>query len=187
MVISFLDSLVIRKEMTLVTKVYREPNPCLLISQLSSYLPQQVRRGLIQSLCNRASTVCQKRQDLCNEVSNLRHDLQLNDHSQSFLDSVINSEGNRRLNREEKPLGCLSHMWRVFQRSSDMWGLERTLRSSLMKTRQDRDPKQTAHRMYSVLCESCRCYIGKTARPLAIQLCEHRQYKISPPSPRRRS
>jgi hypothetical protein len=33
-VISFLDSLVIRKEITMVTKVYRKPNPCWPISQL---------------------------------------------------------------------------------------------------------------------------------------------------------
>jgi hypothetical protein len=47
---------------------------------------------------NRASTICQERQDLFNEIRNLEPDLQLNGYPQGFLDSVINSEiGSHRL------------------------------------------------------------------------------------------
>jgi hypothetical protein len=49
-----------------------------------------------------------------------------------------------------------------------------TLRSSLMKTRQERDPLQTAQCIYSIPCECGRSYIGETGRPLAVQLREHR-------------
>jgi hypothetical protein len=49
-----------------------------------------------------------------------------------------------------------------------------TLRTSLVRTRPKRDPQQTAHCVYSIPCECGRCYIGKTGRPLAVQIREHR-------------
>jgi hypothetical protein len=63
-----------------------------------------VRRGLIQSLHNRASTICQERPDLFDEISSLTRDLQLSGYPQDFTDSVFNSKGSRRLNKEQKPL-----------------------------------------------------------------------------------
>jgi hypothetical protein len=64
-----------------------------------------VKRGLIQSLHSRASTICPERQDLIKEISSLRNDLQLNGYPQGFVDSAINSKGSGRLNEEQKPLG----------------------------------------------------------------------------------
>jgi hypothetical protein len=66
-----------------------------------------VERGLIQSLHNRASPICQERQDLFNEISSPRCEVQLNDYPQGFIDSVINSKGSSRLNKEQKPLGSM--------------------------------------------------------------------------------
>jgi hypothetical protein len=43
-----------------------------------------------------------------------------------------------------------------------------------MKTNLERDPQQTAQCVYSIPCECGRSYIGKTGRPLAMQLREHR-------------
>jgi hypothetical protein len=43
-----------------------------------------------------------------------------------------------------------------------------------MKIRPERDPKQTAHCVYSIHCECGRSYIGETGRHLAVQLGEHR-------------
>jgi hypothetical protein len=48
-----------------------------------------------------------------------------------------------------------------------------TLRSSLVKTRPERDPLQTAQRVYSIPCECGRNYISETGRPLAVRLREH--------------
>jgi predicted GIY-YIG superfamily endonuclease len=48
------------------------------------------------------------------------------------------------------------------------------LRSSLMKTRPERDPLQTTQCIYSIPCECGRSYIGKTGRSLAVRLHEHR-------------
>jgi hypothetical protein len=64
-----------------------------------------VKSGLILSIHKRASTICQERQDLCNEISSLRRDLQHNDYPRGFIDSVINSKGSP--NKEEKPLGSV--------------------------------------------------------------------------------
>jgi hypothetical protein len=51
--------------------------------------------------------------------------------------------------------------------------IKHTLRSSLMKTRPERDPQQMAQCIYSIPCESGRRYIGETGRPLAMWLSEH--------------
>jgi hypothetical protein len=49
-----------------------------------------------------------------------------------------------------------------------------TLRSSLMKTRSDREPQQMAHCVCSIPYECCRSYIGETGRPLTMWLRERR-------------
>jgi hypothetical protein len=49
-----------------------------------------------------------------------------------------------------------------------------TLKSSLMKTKQERDPRQTTQCVYSIPYECGSSYIGETGRPLAVQLREHR-------------
>jgi hypothetical protein len=49
-----------------------------------------------------------------------------------------------------------------------------TLRSSLMKTRPERDLQQTAQCINNIPCECGRSYIGETGRPLALRLREHR-------------
>jgi hypothetical protein len=41
------------------------------------------------------------------EISSLGSDLQLKGYPQGFLDSVINSMGSSRLNKEQKPLGAV--------------------------------------------------------------------------------
>jgi hypothetical protein len=75
--IPFMDVLVIRKETTMTIKVYKKPiNPGLYLN-LNSNHPQNQKRGLVQSLHKGASTICQEFQDLCNEISSLRHNLKL--------------------------------------------------------------------------------------------------------------
>jgi hypothetical protein len=66
--------------------------------------PPHAKRGLVQNLHNRVSTICQESQDLVTEISSLRCDLQLNGYLQGLTDSVINSNGSCHPNEEEKPL-----------------------------------------------------------------------------------
>jgi hypothetical protein len=153
--IAFLDVLVIKKGTTLATKVYRKPTHAGRYLNFNSNYPPHVKRGLIQSLHNRASTICQERQDLAKKISNLRSDLQLNGYPQGFIDSVINSKGSSRLNEEQKPLGSVYMPYvkgvsEKFKRIGNRYNIrtifktKHTLRSSLMKTRPERDPQQTA-------------------------------------------
>jgi hypothetical protein len=69
--------------------------------------PPHVKRGLIQSIHNRTSALCQEQQDLVIEISNLRRDFQLNGYPQSSVDSVTNFKGSSHLNKEQKPLGSV--------------------------------------------------------------------------------
>jgi hypothetical protein len=120
-----------------------------------------------------------------NEISSLRRDLQLNGHPQDFVDSVINSKGSSRPNKEDKPLDSVYILYvegvlekckrrgnRYYIRT--IFEIKHTLRSSLMETRPVRHLQQTAHCVYSILYECGRSYIGETGRPLAVRLCVHR-------------
>jgi hypothetical protein len=71
----FLDVLVVRKGLTLTTKVYRRPTHtgCYLNFELNHLM--LVKRGTVQIFHSKASTMCQEQQDLLNETDNLRHDL----------------------------------------------------------------------------------------------------------------
>jgi hypothetical protein len=62
----------------------------------------------------------------------------------------------------------------MFKRIGKIFKTKHTLRSSLMKTRPERDPQQTAQCIYSIPCECGRSYIGEPGRPLAVRLREHR-------------
>jgi hypothetical protein len=105
--IVFLDVLAIRNEMTKATKGYRKPTHTGRYLNLKSKYSPHVKWGLIQSLHNRASTICQERQDLFKEISSLRRDFQLNGYPQSVIDSAIKSKSSSRLNKEEMPLGSV--------------------------------------------------------------------------------
>ncbi|PNF42699.1 hypothetical protein B7P43_G14177 [Cryptotermes secundus] len=183
--ISFLDVLVIREKTALATQVYRKPTHTGQYLNFNSNHPPHVKRGLIKSLHDRASTICQDRRDLVREINNLRHDLQLNGYPKGFIDSVINSKGSSRPKKEESPL-CSVYIPHVkgvsekFKRIGNRYTIrtifhtKHTLKNSLMKTRPKRDPQQMAQCVYSILCECGRSYIGKTGRPLAVRLRKHR-------------
>jgi hypothetical protein len=184
-VIAFLDVLVIREEMTLDTKVYRKPT-CTgrYLNFNFTHLPH-VKRGLIQSLHNRASTIYQERQDLVEEISSLRSDLQLKNYPHGFIESVINSKGSSHLNKEQKPLGSayvpyVKGVSEKFIHIGNRYNIrtifktKHTLRGSLLKTRLEGDSLQTAQCIYNVPCECGRSYIGESGGPIAMRLLEHR-------------
>jgi hypothetical protein len=58
--IPFLDVLIIRNETTPVTRVYRTPTHNGRYLNFKSNHPPHLKRGLRQSLHNRASTICQE-------------------------------------------------------------------------------------------------------------------------------
>jgi hypothetical protein len=105
--ITFFDVLVIIEDTTLATKVYRKTICTGRCLSFKSNHPPHVKRCLIQSLHNRASTICLELQDLIKEISSLRSDLQLNSYLKGFIDPVINSKGSSPLNKEQKPLGSV--------------------------------------------------------------------------------
>jgi hypothetical protein len=92
---------------------------------------------------------------MVNEFENLRRDLQLNGYPQGSTDLVINSMDSSQQNKKERPLGSvyIPFVKSVSKRFKQIWNqyyitmifkTKHTLRSSLMKTRLERDPQQTA-------------------------------------------
>jgi hypothetical protein len=115
----------------------------------------------------------------------LRRDLQLNGYPQGFTDVAINSKGSSHPNKEKRPLGSVyipyvKGVSEKFKRVRNCYNIrtifrtKRTLRSSLMKTRPEGDPQQTAQCICSVPCECGRSYTGERGRPAAVRLREHR-------------
>jgi hypothetical protein len=101
------------------------------------------------------------------------------------LTHVINSKGSSHPNTEEKPLASVYILYvkgisEKFKRTGNRYNIrtifktKHKLRSSLMKTRPERDPQQTARCVYSIPCECGRSYIGETGRLLAVRLHEHK-------------
>jgi hypothetical protein len=104
--------------MTLASKVYRKPTHIGQYLNFKFNHPTHVKRGLIQTLHNTASTICQERQALVKGINILRHDLQLNGYPKGFIDSIINSKGSSHPNKKEKPLGSvyISYMMGVLEK-----------------------------------------------------------------------
>jgi hypothetical protein len=82
--IPFLDVLFKKSGTALTTKVYRKPTHTGQYLNFNSNHPPHVKRGIVHSLHDRATTICKDWQDLL-KVNNLRCDLQLSGYSQGFF------------------------------------------------------------------------------------------------------
>jgi hypothetical protein len=108
-----------------------------------------------------------------NEIDNLRNEFQLNGYPH-FIESVINSNGSSRPEKEGKPPGSvyipyingisgkftyINGISEKFKRIGNHYNTmatfktKHTLRSSLMRTRLERDLQQMAHCIYSIPCK----------------------------------
>jgi hypothetical protein len=106
--IPFLDVPVSRKNWILATRVYRKPTHTGWYLNLdSNHLSANVKKSIIQSFHRRASTKCQERQHLYNEINSLGHNLQVNSYSLRFIDSVINSKDSSHPSKGTKLLGSV--------------------------------------------------------------------------------
>jgi hypothetical protein len=93
--------------MALTTQVYRKPTHTGRYLNFNSNHPPQVKRGIIHSLLDRATTICQDKQERLLEISTLKCDLKLNGYSEGVINSVIRSKDRRHQKEEDKPLGTI--------------------------------------------------------------------------------
>jgi hypothetical protein len=103
----------------------------------------------------------------------------------SFIRSVTNSKSYNYPSKEDKSLGSVyiphvkevsetfKHI-RVWHDIRTIFRSKHTLRSSLTKTRTERNPQHTAQCVYSIPTECGRSYTGDTGKPLTMQLHEQR-------------
>jgi hypothetical protein len=93
--------------MALTTQVYRKPTHTgRYLNFNSNHLPQ-VKRGIIYNLLDRASTICQDKQEQFLEINTLKRDLQLTGYSKGFINSVIRSKDRRHQKEGDKLLGMI--------------------------------------------------------------------------------
>jgi hypothetical protein len=134
---------------------------------------------------NRATIICRERQDLAQEVNNLKYDLQLNGFPTKLINSVIkNTGGNNRLRNDVKPIGSVvipyvKGISDKFKRIGNRYNIRTvfktkyTLRNTLMRTRPMSGLQQTSHCIY-ISCKCCRSYVGETGRLLSVRIEEHK-------------
>jgi hypothetical protein len=101
------------------------------------------------------------------------------------LEVFLRTKGSTHLNEEMKPLSSVyipyvKGVSEKFECIGNCYNIrtifigKHILRSSLVKSRLERDPQHMAYCICSIRCECGRSYIGETSRPLSIRLLEHR-------------
>jgi hypothetical protein len=68
--------------------------------------PLPVKRGIVQSSCNRALTNCQEQRDFVTEVQNVKHDLWKNGYPKYFVDTTINKFGKKNYPSTQSKEAC---------------------------------------------------------------------------------
>ena len=71
--ISFLDVLIMRKNNTIETTVYRKQNYNDIYLHWESFMPETWKRGSLKTLMFRAHTICSNKELLEKEVKHLKH------------------------------------------------------------------------------------------------------------------
>jgi hypothetical protein len=118
--IPFLDVLVIRKETKLATRFHRIPTHTGRYLSFKFNHPPHVKRGLIQSLHKRASTICQERK-IC-AMRLVAWDVIFSSvviPKVSSTQLLIPRVAVVRIRKKSLWAICISHMLKVFQRSSN--------------------------------------------------------------------
>jgi hypothetical protein len=125
--------------------------------------PHYVKRGVVQSLGNRA------------KGENIVHDLVLNEYPKEFVDSVLKLSARKRPSSDTVyqatvDIPCVKGTSEKFRRIGNRFNLgtvfktKYTRRMTLMKTGPVRDAQQTKQCVYSNPCDCGRCYISETSR-----------------------
>jgi hypothetical protein len=115
-----------------------------------------MKRGVVHSLYHRATAISQEPRDHSDKIDILRHTLHLSAYPTSFIDSVMSrSKRSDCLKKEVQPLGfitmnCISGVSKELKSIASRYNIRTVfktrpiLRSSLMQTRPNRAPQETA-------------------------------------------
>jgi hypothetical protein len=178
----FLDVLVMKQDPKLTMKMYWKPTHAGRYLHFKANHPHHVKRGVVNSLVNRAKVICQN-QDFDKEIENIRHDLMLNRYPKEFVDSVMKPSTTNRPSETKYQATVIIPPYvkgtsEKFSRIGNRFNLrtifktKHTLCGTLMKTGPVREVQQTKQCVYSIPCDCCRCYIGETSRPLEVCIKE---------------
>jgi hypothetical protein len=181
----FLNILVMTRGPKLTMKEYRKPTHTGPYPHFKSNHPHYVKRGVVHSSVNRAKVMCQNQKDFNNEITDIRHDLMLNEFLEEFTDSVMKPSRSNCPSSDTEYLGTviipyvkgISEKFRRIRNRfivRTIFKTKHTLRGTLMKTGPLSDAQQTKQCVYSIPCDCGRCYIGETGIPLEVRIKEHK-------------
>jgi hypothetical protein len=181
----FLDVMVMKRGLELITEVHRKPAHISRYVHFNSSHPHHEKRGVVHSLVNRANVICQHQKDFNNVIKTIRHDLMLFEFPKEFVDSVMKPSVRNRPTSDTVYQGTVvipyvKGISEKFRRIGNRFSLrtifktKHKLRGTLMKTRPVRDAQQTKQCVYSIPCDCDGCYIGETSRTLEVRIKEHK-------------
>ena len=187
--IAFLDVLVERKGSRLSTGVYRKKTHTDRYINFQSHHHPRVKSGVISCLRNRAMRVCDD-EHLKREMIHLKKTLRANGYPSSMISRSLHQRTPtppplEDTTTQEKPkllyLPYVKHTSEHIQRVCKQIGVKTvfksrgTLRESLMKVKNPRNPLLKKGVVYEVPCMDCNSsYIGETGRSLKKRLAEHK-------------
>jgi predicted GIY-YIG superfamily endonuclease/uncharacterized protein (UPF0335 family) len=182
----FLDVLVKRTNEGIKTTVYRKPTHTGQYLNHGSNHSAATKQGIIGTLYNRATQICNNPEDLNIEIKHMKQDLQRNGYPEKLIDKTIARKKNQQRQTHSQTdessgyltipyvKGVSEKIRRIAKRYSVKTAFKstKTLRSLLTKTKpENADPKKEC--VYQVQCECGSSYIGETKRPLEVRIKEH--------------
>jgi len=188
----FLDVLVKKSNTGFQTQVYRKKTHTNQYLHFSSNHQTTIKRSIIQTLYNRAKTICSSQDTFTEEVKNIKTALESNSYPPQFIENTINKiEHNnghttqQDATQQEQPHSTMTIPYypglsETIRRLGNRYNIrtvfktQNTLRSKLCITKPTNDTQNTKNIVYNIPCICGRSYTGETGRPLEIRKKEHK-------------
>jgi hypothetical protein len=181
----FLDVLIIRRESSLITTVFKNPLTWDDIFTFSPITHNMQSKELFRVYT--ALTNCQERRGFVTKVQNVKHDLWLNGYPKHFVDTTINKSGKKNYPITQSKAVCtvvipyVKGILEKFKCIGNKYNIKtlskikHTVRNIFVQTKPDiKSQQQIKNCIYGILCECGRRYIGELSRPLEVRLKEHK-------------
>ena len=183
--IAFLDASASREPGgCLTTSIYRKPTHTNQYLAYDSHHPQSVKRGIVKCLYDRAKRLVTKPSVISAEKKHLSSVLVSNGYPSSFVQKISKARTAPKKEpvAEFKSTTILPYVQAVsepLRRCLEQQGIrtvfksETTLRSHLVRPKDDVDPAKQDGMINRIPCECGKVYIGETGRSMYERIKEH--------------
>ena len=187
----FLDVLVKKTENTIETCVYKKKTHTNRYLNFQSKHSNNVKKGIIKSLYDRAKIICSNENLFQNEIKFVKSVLAGNNYPESFINTTLNhisqtrpvtQQQQQQIEYTNMTIPYIPGLSDKLKRIANKYNIrttfktDNTLRSILTKTKPHNEDQNSKNCVYSISCECGTRYIGETGRPLHVRVREHQNY-----------